>query len=365
MALFPGNLGGTFASDIASVTRLATSAAFSRYLAEAIYEQSAFIKSGALATNALLNNTTGTRIEVPVFRSLNTVKETVRSDNTWGTAGTGSLTAQTVTAATQYASILHNGFAYAMDDLSKFATGEDALNHVRSQMTDDMNRMATTTLISMLTGILGPGGTLAGTNSIDLSEATAGSETDANFVNATNVTRAKYLLGERAGSLQTLVAHPDVCAALEIAGMLQFSSTALASGSGIQWGGGGIGVTQTEVGSAFGLRVIKDSQCPIRGTTGENAQYVCYLLGAGAISTGSQYPLQVFSDYNNLSFQTEMSVKFSNVYHLNGVSWSSSSDNPEDGDLANPSNWNKVFTEAKLIPAVELVTNSPIGGLIP
>ena len=365
MALYPGNLGGTFASDIASVTRLATSAAFSRYLAEAIYEQSAFIKSGALATNAVLNNTTGTRIEVPFFNSLSTVKETVRSDNTWGTAGTGSLTAQKVTAATQYASILHNGFAYAMDDLSKFATGEDALNHVRSQMTQDMDRMATTTLISMLTGILGPGGTLAGSNSLDVSEATAGSETDANFINMTNVTRAKFLSGERAGSLQTLVVHSDVASALQVAGALQFSSTALASGSGIQWGGGGIGLTNTEVGAAFGLRVIVDDQLPIRGTTGENAQYVSYLLGAGAIQTGSQYPLTVLSDYNHLSFQTELSCKFSNVYHLNGVTWSSATDNPEDTALANPSNWNRVFTEPKLIPAVELVCNSPMGGLIP
>ena len=365
MALYPGNLGGTFASDIASITRVATSAPFSRYLAEEIYQRSAFIKSGSLATNAVLNNTTGTRIEVPFFNSLNTVKETVRSDNTWGTGGAGALTAQSVTANTQYASILHNGFAYAMDDLSKFATGEDALNFVRTQMAQDMDRMATTTLISMLTGIFGPGGTLNATNALDISEATAGSETEANFLSASSVTRAKYLLGERANTLQTLVVHPTVGAYLEQVGMLQFSSTALASGSGIQWGGGGIGVTNTQVGSAFGLNVIQDSQLPIRGTTGENEQYVCYLLGAGAIQTGSQYPLTVLSDYNHLSFQTELSCKYSSVYHIPGVTWAASTDNPEDSALANTANWNRVFTEPKLIPAVEFVVNSPYGGILP
>jgi len=364
MALYPGNLGGTFGADIASVTRIATSAPFSRYLAEEIYERSAFVKSGALQTSGALNNTTGTRIEVPFYNSLSTVKETVRSDSTWGTAGNGAVTAQKVTAATQYATILHNAFGYAMDDLSRYETNEDALNFVRTQMSQDIDRMRTRTLVSMLTGILGPNGTLNATNSLDVSEATAGSETEANFISAATCTRAKYLLGERAGSLQTLVIHPDVAAYLEQVGMLQFSSTALATGQGIQWGGGGIGVTSTQVGAAFGLNIIVDSQVPIRGTSGQNMQYVCYLLGNGAIQTGSQYPLSVFSEYNILSFQTEMSVKWSSIYHVPGVTWAASTDNPEDPALATPGNWNCVYSEPKLIPVVELVVNSPMGGIV-
>lgn len=365
MALFPGNLGGTFASDVLSVTRAATSAPFAKYLAEEIYERSAFIKSGALATNSVLNNTTGTRIEVPIFRSLNTVAETVRSDSTWGTSGAGHLTAQKVTATTQYCSIRHLGAAYAMDDLSKFQSGEDALNFVRQQLASDLDRVNTTSIVSMLTGIFGPGGTLNGSNALDISEATAGSETEANFLSAASATRAKYLLGERAGSLQTLVIHPTVAAYLEQVGQLQFSSTAMSSGSGIQWGGGGIGVTSTQIGAAFGLNIVVDSQCPIRGTTGENEQFCCYLFGSGAIQTGSQYPLTVLSDYNHLSFQTELSMKWSNVFHIPGVTWSSASDNPENSDLANVANWSSVYSDNRLIPAVELVVNSPYGGLIP
>ena len=363
-SVYPGNLGGTFGADIASVTRLATSAPFSRYLAEEIYERSAFIKSGAMATSAALNNTIGTRIEVPFFNSLSTTAETVRSDATWGTSGAGHLTAQKVTAATQYASIMHRGFAYAMDDLSRYQTNEDALNFVRSQMAQDIDRINTTSIISMLTGIVGPGGPLAATNALDVSEPTAGSETEANFLSAATVTAAKYLLGERATSVTTLVVHPTVAAYLEQVGMLQFSSTALATGSGIQWGGGGIGVTNTQVGAAFGLNVVVDSQLPIRGSSGENEQYVCYIMGNGALQTGSQYPLTVGSDYNLLSFQTEMAVKYSNVFHIPGVSWKATSDNPEDTGLATPGNWELVFTEPKLIPVVELTVNSPFGGVL-
>ena len=59
-----------------------------------------------------------------------------------------------------------------------------------------------------------------------------------------------------------------------------------------------------------------------------------------------------------------MAVKWSNIYHVNGVSWSASSDNPEDSDLATPGNWSLAFEEPKLIPLVELTVNSPYGGTI-
>ena len=69
MGVFYGNFNpdSTFTSDIGSVTRLATSAPFQRYLTEEIFQQSAFYTSGILQTNGLLNNITGTRVEVPFF----------------------------------------------------------------------------------------------------------------------------------------------------------------------------------------------------------------------------------------------------------------------------------------------------------
>ena len=359
-SVYPGNLGGTFTSDIGSITRLATSAPFQKYAAEEIYERSLFIKSGALARVGALNNTVGARVEVPFFNSLSTTSTTIRSDSTWGT--NGALVAQKVTASTQYASITYRGFAYAMDDLSRYQTNEDALNFVRTQMTQDIDRLNTTQIVSMLTGIIGPGGPLAATNALDVSVTTGAAE--ANYLSAATVTQAKYLLGERANELTVLAVHPTVAAYLEQVGMLQFSSTALATGQGIQWGSGGIGVSSTQVGTAFGLKVIVDSQLPIRGTSGEQEQFVCYLAGNGALMTGSQFPLSTEVGRNILSFQDEMAVKWSNIYHVNGVSWSASSDNPEDSDLATPGNWSLAFEEPKLIPLVELTVNSPYGGTI-
>ena len=70
MGVFYGNFNpdATFTSDIGSITRLATSVhLFGRYLQEEIFQQSAFYTSGILAADARLNNTIGTRVELPFF----------------------------------------------------------------------------------------------------------------------------------------------------------------------------------------------------------------------------------------------------------------------------------------------------------
>ena len=72
MGVFQGNAGtnpnqSVFTSDIGSLTRLATSAPFQKYLIEEIFQKSAFVQSGILSPEARLSNTIGTRIEVPFF----------------------------------------------------------------------------------------------------------------------------------------------------------------------------------------------------------------------------------------------------------------------------------------------------------
>ena len=46
------------------------------------------------------------------------------------------------------------------------------------------------------------------------------------------------------------------------------------------------------------------------------------------------------------------------------MTWASSSDNPEDTDLATTGNWNSVW-DYQLIPVVELTVSSPFGGVLP
>ena len=175
---------------------------------------------------------------------------------------------------------------------------------------------------------------------------------------------AKYKLGEKASDVTTIAVHPKVAAYLEQVGMLTFSTSSLAAAGAITWGGGGVAVDNTQVGKFAGLNVIVDEQLPIRGTSGQHEQFVCYLMGAGVIRTGSQFPLLIETERNILALQNNMAVTYNNIMHVIGTTWSSSSDGPTNAALATASNWGAAFTEKRNIPIVELVVNSPFGGTV-
>lgn len=163
-----GNYGGTFAGDVASLTRLATSAPFAQYLQEEIFLQSRLIRSGIMARDERLVATTGTRVEAPFFDPLDPDEEVMESNNTWGEDGEGHFKIQQVTASTQYATITHRGFAYAVDKLSKLAIGEDPMGALAAQLTPAIDKLRTRKLISHLEGLLGTSGPLNATNALDI-----------------------------------------------------------------------------------------------------------------------------------------------------------------------------------------------------
>jgi hypothetical protein len=362
MGTYLGNLdpNSTFLGDIGSTTRLATSAPFRRYLQEGIFERSAFIRSGVLRRDPRLQATIGTRIEAPFFDPINATEEVIQSNATWGTSGAGHFTSQNVTASTQYATITHRGFMYSADDLSKLGSGEDPLAFFRSQLADDLNRKRTAKLVSMLQGIF-----TTALNGNELNKSVTTGAAEANYLTAANVTEAKYLLGERGDALSTLVVHPTVAAYLEQIGALTFSTSALAASGAVTWGGGGVGLTSTDVRTFMGLNVVVDSQMPIEGTSGQQEQFVCYLMGPGAVYEGEQMPLRLEAERNVPSMQDLVAVNYHHVYHLPGVSWGNAADNPTNAALATSTNWTLAFNDRRMIPAVKLVVNSPFGGLVP
>ena len=174
----------------------------------------------------------------------------------WGTSTAGYLTPQKITTDTQIATICHRGFAYAVDDLATLAAGEDPMLHIRNQLADAINKLNSQRLFYHLHGLFGAA--LSG-NKLDIAKAGTGA-TEANFLTASTVARARNLLGERGDELDTLVVHPSVGFYLYQVGLLQFSTSALSTGTGIQWGGGGVGVDAKSIGTFAGMNVIMDSQ---------------------------------------------------------------------------------------------------------
>lgn len=345
-----GNLGGTFQGDVASLTRLATSAPFARYLQEQIFLQSRMIRSGIIATDSGLTATTGTRIEAPFFDPINPVEERMTSGDDWGTSGDGHFTFQKITSSTQYATITHRGFAYAVDKLSRLAIGEDPLAVLASQLAPAMDKLRTAKFIAQMEGLLGTGGPLNATQNLNKSVTTG--STIANWLTAENIVEARYKLGERQSDITTLVIPSPVAAYLEQVGFLAYD----ADRKGVN--------RRQEIGIFGNLNVVVDDQCPIIGTSGQQRQFVCYLAGAGVMREGDQIPMEIEADRNAPSKQDGLVIDYHHVQHVPGTSWNAAFDNPTNAQLATGSNFTLAYAEPRLIPVVRLVVNSPYGGTI-
>ena len=351
-APFQNYSGGVLLADVVKRNN------FSTYVSEAIKERSAFIKSGAVTRNGLLDATEGgTRIQVPEFNPIAPTEEILTGAANWGTSTAGYLTPQKIGTGTQVATICHRAFAYAVDDVAILAAGEDPMGHIRNQLADAINKLNSARLFSHLQGLFG---TALAANHLDLAKAGTGA-TEANFLTAATVARGRSLLGERGEELDTIVLHPSVAYYLYQVGMLTFSTSALSTGTGIQWGGGGVGITDRAVGQFAGMNVVVDSQVNTvpPGASGHQTEFLCYLIKSGTILEGQQSPLGIESDRNILSKQDVMSVDYHSAYHVMGTKWVDAGDNPTNANLATANKWALTY-DADLVPIVRLVVNSPL-----
>ena len=352
-APFQNYTGGVLLADIVKRNNL------SRYVQEAIKERSLFVKSGAVVRSAFLDaREGGTRIQVPEFNPVAPTEEVMTGAAGWGTGSGGYLTPQKIGSATQIASIIHRGFAYAVDDLATLAAGEDPMNAIRNQLADAINKLNSQRLFYQLHGLFG---TALSGNASDLAVAASSGAAEANYLTGANVAKARALLGERGDELDTLIVHPNVGFYLYQVGLLQFSTSSMVSSGAITWGGGGAGVDAKSIGTFAGLNVIMDSQVNAvqPGTSGHIKEYYCYLVKSGTILEGVQQDLRIEADRNILSKQDVLSVDYHTCYHVMGTKWGNAADNPTNSVLGNKDNWTATY-DPDLIPMVQLTVNTPL-----
>ena len=352
-APFQNYSGGVLLADIVKRNN------FAAYVSEAIKERSAFIRSGAVVRNPLLDSREGgTRIQVPEFNPVSPTEEIIDGTATWGTSNNGYLTPQKIGTGTQIATICHRGFAYAVDDVAVLAAGEDPMGHIRDQLADAINKLNSTRLFYHLHGLFG---TALSANALDLAVAASSGAAEANYLTAATVARGRSLLGERGEELDTIVVHPSVAYYLYQVGMLTFSTSALSTGTGIQWGGGGVGITDRSVGQFAGMNVVVDSSVNsvVPGSSGHIKEFYCYLIKSGTILEGVQQDLAIEAERNVLSKQDVISVDYHSTYHIMGTKWNDASDNPTNSNLGAKAKWALTY-DADLIPIVQLTVNTPL-----
>ena len=351
-APFQNYSGGVLLADIVKRNNLA------RYVQEAIKERSQFVKSGAVVRNSFLDaKEGGTRIQVPEFNPVAPTEEVMTGAANWGTSTAGYLTPQKIGTATQIASIVHRGFAYAVDDIAILAAGEDPMLAIRNQLADAINKLNNARLFSQLAGLFG---TALSGNALDVAKAGTGAG-EANFLTASTIAQARNKLGERGEEPDILVVHPSVAYYLYQVGMLTFSTAALSASGAVTWGGGGVGIGAKEVGQFAGCKVIVDEavNTVAPGSSGHITEYYCYLLKGGTIMEGVQQDLRIEADRNILSKQNVLSVDYHTAYHVMGTKWVDAGDNPTNANLATANKWSATY-DIDLIPMVQITVNTPL-----
>ena len=232
------------------------------------------------------------------------------------------------------------------------------MGHIRDQLADAINKLNSTRLFYQLHGLFG---TALSANALDLAVAASSGAAEANYLTAATVARGRSLLGERGEELDTLVVHPSVAYYLYQVGMLTFSTSALSTGTGIQWGGGGVGVTDRAVGQFAGMNVVVDSSVNsvVPGSSGHIKEFYCYLIKSGTILEGVQQDLAIEAERNVLSKQDVISVDYHSTYHIMGTKWNDAADNPTNSALGAQAKWALTY-DADLIPIVQLTVNTPL-----
>lgn len=344
------NWGSTFLGD------LITKINFGGYVREQVYGNCRWVQSGIIQRNSALDlSSGGTRITVPYFKPFLASEEVIESNTTWGASGAGYLTPQKINADTQVAAVMHRGFSWAADDLSRMGTGADPMGAIGSYIADSVVRIRTATLRSMLDGVLGV--TALSTHTVSPNRKAAGTSAEANFLTAQNVIKASTVLGENSGDLTTIVMHSHVYAYLKTVGMLTFSTSSLSTGGSIAWGGGGIGITSTQVASFAGFNVLVDDLLTPTTSTTNGDSYPVYLFGSGVVQQGIQQDFRVEYERNILSKQDIASCDYHQLLHIDGVSYSGA-DNPTNSVLATAGNWTLKY-DHRQIPVVKMVVNTP------
>ena len=345
-ATFQNYSGGTFLSDLVKRPE------FLGYIQEEILERCAFIQSGVMTRNSALDCAQGgVRVQVPFFQPIDPIEEQIRSDSTWGTSGAGYLTPQKITASSQLMTIMHRGFSYAVDDMSKLGSGADPMAAIRSYLARAILKLRTRTLLSQLDGLFAAA---LQDNVVDVS-GNAG--TDA-YLSAAAIIQAKVVLGERGSDLTVAAMNSATYGYLEQIGALTFSTSSLSEGGGVVWAGGGVQLTNTTVTYFMGMRVLVDDLLLATGAAGARVQPV-YLFSPGVIAEGVQQELRLESERNILSLQDVIAVNYHYGQHIMGTTWKSATDNPDNAALTSGANYGLAYSSNQFVPIIKLLVKTP------
>jgi hypothetical protein len=177
----------------------------------------------------------------------------------------------------------------------------------------------------------------------------ASAVTDAERVSAEAVIDAAQTMGDSQEDLALLMMHSVIYTRLKKQNLIDF----IPDSEG-----------RVRFATYLGYRIVVDDNCP--AVAGSNRiLYSTYLVGMGAIAFAEvppPMPVEVDREPSQGNGQgvDYLWTRRQYIMHPYGIKWTSSSmagTSPTNAELATTANWDRVYTERKMIKLAELVTN--------
>lgn len=311
---------------------------FLAYQQEINQNQSAFFRSGIIATNDLISQEFakgGREIVLPFFTDLTGESEVLSDVVGLTPAGIGS--------GRQTGIRNLRGRAWQSTDLAAELAGSDPMTAIIQRTGEYWVRDIQATLISQMVGLIGPGGPLASTNAVG---------SDATQLSSQLLIRGIARLGDAGSRLTALAMHSAPYYNLvEQDLIIPSTSTAQIDGR--------VSNEIAEFGTYLGRPVFVDDTLPVSigtGTGGTNV-YTSYLFGRGAFAYAEILPkASVETDRNVLRGQEVLVNRKEYLLHPVGMRYvgNVAGNSPTNAEYRNVGSYTRAFEDTRNIRMVAI-----------
>jgi hypothetical protein len=320
---------------------------YASYMQENDPALNAFLASGALVSDAILNARAAGEAEIttiPFWKDLDNSDENISSDNpaTMATPDkieTGKMVARTV----------HINNLWETMNLAAEISAQEPMLQIQSRTnTYWVNRMSDR-LQGTQTGLFLENEAGTGDMIIDVSTEDGDNAVAANKWSFETFVDGYSTMGENANKLALLAVHPEVMKTMRKENNIEFIQDS---------------VTGLSIPMYNGLRVIEDKKQPVIAGTTTGFRYVSTIYGAGAFALGealAKRPVAVEFDEkagNGAGLET-LAERKQWIIHPGGYAWQEATvagQSPTVAECALPANWARQF-ERENVALAFIVTN--------
>ena len=312
-------------------------------------EKTAFVESGIVVMNGLLNekaNTGGDTENIPFWNDLeSTVQPNLGNDDP-----TSYATPNKVTAGKQIARLAYLNQWYSAADLAGEIAGSNPMARIRDRFGSYWKKQWQKRLIASTNGILADNvANDSGDMVVDVASESIAGQTATTFFNRGSFTDAVYTMGDMAEELTAIGVHSAIMAQMVKNDDIDFIPDSNGS---------------LTIPTYMGLRVIVDDGFTVTAGTTDGFKYTSVLFGRGAFGYGEGSPLipvetkrdELAGNGAGVDFLGERKTWILHPFGFADVG-TPAAQSYTLAELATATTWNRVIADRKNIPLGYLVTN--------